>query len=254
MDTLLIELRKKEGAYRNAMKFHHVILPACLLVVLVVLLAGCESQGSGASGAASSPPPLNAPLPLAASPTARVAMPDGAVVAIPPTPAEGASDGELSSNGEMMLALESSLIDRKPSALSAGDPAPDFSYTLEDGTTHQLSDLQGKKVLVNFWATWCPPCKAEMPDIQEAAETFREEGFRVLAVSQDPEPQRIAPFARSLQLTFPVIADPESEIARRYGVRGLPSSFFINTDGTIHSSVMGMVSVNSIERHLSAME
>lgn len=181
------------------------------------------------------------------------ALPEGAVVALPPTPIGGLGETPTPAAYTMTLALESQLLDREQSILHKGDPAPDFSYTLSDGTTHQLSQLRGNKVLINFWATWCPPCRMEMPDLQKSFHTHRQEGFMVLAISQDKERERIAPFVSKFQLAFPVIADPEGAIARRYGVRALPMSFFINTDGTIDSWVLGAVSERLIEERLNAM-
>jgi peroxiredoxin len=193
--------------------------------------------------------------------------PDPALPATPVLPAVtdgGKGDGEMAAGagetsgdegetGGTVIAMESALIDRELKPLAKGDPAPDFSYTLADGTTHTLSGHQGTKVMINFWATWCPPCKAEMPDIQRAFEQYKGDGFVVLAVSQDPETRLIAPFVRQHGLTFPVIADPSNEIAQRYGARGLPSSYFVNADGTLHAKVLGMMSVDLIGKRLAEM-
>lgn len=156
--------------------------------------------------------------------------------------------------GTTLVALESSLLDHRAAVGGKGSPVPDFSYTLTDGSTHHLSDLQGQRVMINFWATWCPPCNAEMPDIQEAFQELRDEGFVVLAVSQDADVRRIEPFVRQNSLTFPVIADPQGKIGRSYGVRGLPSSYFINSDGTLHSRTLGVVSVPIIKQQLADMQ
>lgn len=154
-----------------------------------------------------------------------------------------------------VIAFESGIVDpsdRTP--LKKGETAPDFSYTLTDGTTASLSDLHGKKVMINFWATWCPPCNAEMPDIQEAFEKHKDNGFVVLAVSQDLEIDLIEPFAQKYALTFPLIADPQNEISSRYGARGLPSSYFVNSDGTIDAAVQGVVTMKFIDDRIAAMK
>jgi cytochrome c-type biogenesis protein len=152
------------------------------------------------------------------------------------------------------VARESELIDTEIAPLKQGEPAPDFTYTLPDGTTHSLSDFKGKKVLINFWATWCPPCKAEMPDIQEAFERFEDEGFLVIGVSQDGDVDLIEPFAQEYGVTFPLIADPDHHIGTRYGVRGMPVSYFVDTDGAFYGRKMGMVDVSFIEDILNEME
>lgn len=164
-------------------------------------------------------------------------------------------ESETSGTNVPIVAMQSKLLnisDRSP--VKKGVLAPDFSYTLADGKTYTLSDMQGKKVMINFWATWCPPCNAEMPDIQDAMTKFEDDGFTVLAVSQDLETNLIEPFGKKYALTFPLIADPQGEIGRRYGVRGMPSSYFLNSDGTVNTVVQGMVNINYIEKVLEQME
>jgi cytochrome c biogenesis protein CcmG/thiol:disulfide interchange protein DsbE len=127
------------------------------------------------------------------------------------------------------------------SAPQTGFPAPDFTLNTPSGETITLSNLQGQTVLVNFWATWCPPCRAEMPAIQKVYEEYRDQGFTVLAVNSafQDDPLAIVPFAVEYGLTFPILLDETADVSRAYQVRSLPSSYFINRYGVITQVVIG---------------
>lgn len=133
--------------------------------------------------------------------------------------------------------------------LGPGDRAPSFTYSDLSGTPVSLDDLRGKVVLVNVWATWCAPCRVEMPSMQRLYETMEGQPFEILAVSID-SPQGItdafgrpggdlAAFADSLGLTFPILHDPQGLIQRDYQTTGVPESFLIGKDGTIFRKVIG---------------
>jgi peroxiredoxin len=119
--------------------------------------------------------------------------------------------------------------------------APDFSLQTPEGGTVTLSELRGQAVLVNLWATWCPPCRAEMPAIQKLYEEYKDQGFMVLAVNMtyQDNPQAVLPFTQENNLTFPILLDETGEMARKYELRSLPSSFFINRNGIIQEVVIG---------------
>ena len=134
-----------------------------------------------------------------------------------------------------------------------GQIAPDFQYTMPDGSTHMLSQLRGKKVLVNFWATWCGPCRSEMPDLQKAlGETG--DTVVVLGVNKAQELKEIAPFADELGISFPLIANQAGDIAGRYGAQNLPTSYFINSDGTIGLKKTGVMNYTFIKTHLDLLK
>lgn len=127
------------------------------------------------------------------------------------------------------------------SAPREGFAAPDFRLTLLGGGEIALSDLRGKVVIVNLWASWCPPCRAEMPALQEVYEANRDRGLEILAVNttyQDSE-AAAARFVQEYGLTFPVPLDQTGEVSRSYLLRALPTSFFIDRDGVIRSVVIG---------------
>lgn len=119
--------------------------------------------------------------------------------------------------------------------------APDFLLKTTRGETIALSDFRGQAVLVNLWATWCPPCRAEMPAIQKLYDEYKDRGFVVLAVNMtyQDNPQAIVPFIQEHNLTFPILIEETGDVADSYELRSLPSSFFIDRDGLIQEVVIG---------------
>src|SRR3990172_7589206 len=122
-----------------------------------------------------------------------------------------------------------------------GLQAPDFTLQTLDGEIVTLSELRGQPVLVNMWASWCTPCKYEMPAIQEAYEEFRDQGFTVLAVNLTKKDvlSSVESFVEEHKLTFPILLDQNGRVEETYQLRGLPTSFFIDRDGIIQSVVIG---------------
>ena len=127
------------------------------------------------------------------------------------------------------------------SAPREGFLAPDFRLTLLGGGEVALSELRGQVVIVNLWASWCPPCRAEMPALQEAYEAYRDRGLEILAVNTTYQDSQAAAagFVQEYGLTFPVPMDQTGEVSRSYLLRALPTSFFIDRDGVIRSVVIG---------------
>jgi cytochrome c biogenesis protein CcmG/thiol:disulfide interchange protein DsbE len=119
--------------------------------------------------------------------------------------------------------------------------APDFELQTTTGETIQLSDLRGQAVLVTLWATWCPPCRAEMPTIEKVYNVYRDEGFVVLAVNMTYQDtySNIAPFIDEYGLTFPILLDESNSVGSAYQLHSLPSSFFIDRNGIISEVVIG---------------
>jgi peroxiredoxin len=156
--------------------------------------------------------------------------------------------------GKTVIASESKLLDSSQVNIpEVGQAAPDFEYTLADGSTHKLSDLRGKKVLLNFWATWCAPCRSEMPDLQKALD---ESGgsLVVLGVNNKEEAKLMAPFADELGVGFTLIANPPGDIVSRYAVTFMPTSYFINSDGTIGLRKTGVMNYTFIKSHLDQLK
>ena len=117
--------------------------------------------------------------------------------------------------------------------------AEDFTLRTPGGTSFRLSDHRGKTVLVNFWATWCPPCLEEMPAMERLYQQHKGSGLIVIAVSLDADPSLVPPYLKQSKLTFPVALDPKAEVANKYGVRALPSSFVVDRAGTMTALALG---------------
>ena len=121
-----------------------------------------------------------------------------------------------------------------------GHLAPDFVLQTLDGREIRLSDYRGHVVFLNFWATWCGPCKIEMPAMEKLYREFRPKGFAVLAVSSDPEGAAVTrPYRDALGLSFTIAHDPEMTVGHLYGVRTLPITFLVGRDGVITHQIFG---------------
>ena len=114
-----------------------------------------------------------------------------------------------------------------------------FTLTSLDGQKWTLHDLRGKVVLVNFWATWCPPCRKELPDLDALYKKFRSQGFVVLAIS-DEQPDTVRSFLAKHKLAYPVLLDPGDLIHKRFGVDGIPKSYLYDRDGKLVAEAMDM--------------
>jgi thiol-disulfide isomerase/thioredoxin len=121
--------------------------------------------------------------------------------------------------------------------LRAGEAAPDFSLVLGDGRFLRLSDLQGQPVVVNFWATWCGPCRMEMPELVNAANV--DPDLVVLAVDVQEALTPVEEFAAEFQMSMPVVLDSDGKVRNLYRVPGLPTTYFIDKAGIIASVVVG---------------
>jgi len=131
-------------------------------------------------------------------------------------------------------------------------PSPDLTLTDIRGVTHSLSDYRGQVVLVNLWATWCPPCKAEMPTLQSYHNKYSDKGFAVIAINDgDPTPDVIQ-FVQEYQLTFSIWLDP-TYIATENAFKtlNLPSSFIIDRDGTVRLSWVGEITSKMLEKYVT---
>lgn len=119
-----------------------------------------------------------------------------------------------------------------------GGLAPDFTLTDLDGKPVRLSDYRGRVVFLNFWATWCPPCREEMPDM-EAVRLQVGERAVIVAVNLGEAPGEVRRFAESGGLGFKILLDSDGKVAERYMIRNIPTSFFIDRDGVIRSKYIG---------------
>lgn len=121
----------------------------------------------------------------------------------------------------------------------SGGPTPGLELRELDGRVHRLADYSGRVVLVNFWATWCVPCRDEMPSIQRLKEKLAGKPFEVLAVNLDEPEARVRKFLTQMKVDFTVLLDPEKKAARAWNARVLPASFVVGPDGGIRYSLVG---------------
>ncbi len=128
----------------------------------------------------------------------------------------------------------------KFSPLKIGLPAPDFMFPGLDGKMVRLSDYQGHVVLVNVWATWCPPCVDEMPSMERLYREVKGEKFEILAVSIDALGEKVvAPFMKKYNLSFPALMDPDGTIKTLYHTTGVPESFIVDQEGILIKQIIG---------------
>jgi peroxiredoxin len=135
------------------------------------------------------------------------------------------------------------------SKLEAADAARQkVDFTLSDlqGNPWHLRDLKGKVVLVNFWATWCPPCRKEMPDLQALYDRYKDQGFVVVSIS-DEEAAKVQPFIAEQKITYPVLLDPGRKINDLFQVEGIPKSFVYNREGKLVAQSIDMRTRNQFQ-------
>ena len=119
-------------------------------------------------------------------------------------------------------------------------PAPDFTLQTSNGNSVSLSDFKGKAVLLNFWATWCVPCKKELPSMQRLYDFLKKDGIEVIAISIDRDQrERVNQYVKDYRLTFPVLLDPSQKVRKSYFIMGLPTSYLIGGDGKLKGFVSG---------------
>lgn len=140
-------------------------------------------------------------------------------------------------------------------ATSAGSPRLDFTLKDMNGREVRLADLKGRPVLINFWATWCPPCKAEMPWFVEFTEKYRDKNLVVLGISVDDPPDEIRKFAAEHQINYPLlVGDGQDELKAAYDAEVvIPVSWLIRPDGTVHAKAQGIHAKEWFEENITLM-
>ncbi|MGE7941696.1 redoxin domain-containing protein [Lysinibacillus xylanilyticus] len=155
-------------------------------------------------------------------------------------------------------------MDEQKIGLKKGDTPPDFTLTSLDGDEVTLSDLRGKKVVLNFWATWCPPCKAEMPHMQKYYEQHaKEDNVEIIAVnltkderdfSADGKIDTVMTFRDSFELTFPILLDQEREVSPQYNIMTIPTTYFIDSKGYIQRAISGPMDTDMLKSYVDELD
>lgn len=117
--------------------------------------------------------------------------------------------------------------------------APDFTLSSLAGTPRRLAEFRGQVVLINFWATWCLPCREEMPAMERLYREMQNDGFTILAVNFAETPEQVEPFVKELRLSFPILLDQEGQVARLYRAFSLPITYLVDRHGAIVGRVIG---------------
>ncbi len=141
----------------------------------------------------------------------------------------------------------------RPSGPNIGSPAPNFALKDLDGNMIYLEETLGKVVLLNFWATWCGPCRVEMPFFERTYAEFKDEDFVVLAVDFDEPIEAVRAFKEELNLNFPILLDPGGEVQRTYRVLGYPTSVLIDREGLIHAIHVGIMTEAQLDDYLGEL-
>lgn len=129
--------------------------------------------------------------------------------------------------------------DTVPAVRAIGKLAPDFILQDTHGKTWHLSELRGKVVFVNFWATWCPPCRAEMPSMQELKQALPADSFQMLAILSNDQAEVAEKLTASIGFSAPILLDPNNQAATSYGITGVPETYIIDKDGILREMVIG---------------
>jgi cytochrome c biogenesis protein CcmG, thiol:disulfide interchange protein DsbE len=146
-------------------------------------------------------------------------------------------------------------VDSQPAAgglLTQGETAPDFNMVLDDGRYLRLSDLQGKPVVLNFWATWCGPCRLEMPELVNAAGA--DPNLVVLAADVQEARSPVEDFAAEFKMNLPIVLDKDGKVRNLYRVPGLPTTYFIDKTGKIASVVVGPLTPQVLADRLAEIQ
>ncbi|MGB5999932.1 MAG: redoxin domain-containing protein [Thermoanaerobaculia bacterium] len=139
-----------------------------------------------------------------------------------------------------------------PESAAVGSMAPDFELVNLADETVKLSELRGKIVILNFWATWCEPCKVEMPFFEELSRNSQSK-VEILAVNFDEPPQQVEQFVNEYKLSFPVLLDPGGNVQDLYRVRGYPTTFVVDATGSIQFHHVGLITDSQLEHYLTQL-
>lgn len=136
----------------------------------------------------------------------------------------------------------------------SGEEAADFTLTDLEGNKVSLKDFRGKKVYLNFWATWCPPCRQEMPDLEKIHRKYKDKDLVVLAVNIGENKATVEDYIKSSNLTFTVLLDTDQRVAAEYRINSIPQSYFIDREGRIAAKQIGSMSEAEMDEYVKLLE
>jgi cytochrome c biogenesis protein CcmG/thiol:disulfide interchange protein DsbE len=151
-----------------------------------------------------------------------------------------------------LLAAGCGSVSTGPTTRSSPGQAPAFTLKGLDGRQHSLSDYRGKVVMINFWATWCIPCRAEMPDIEHEYRAHRDQGLVVLGIDPKEGQDVVSRFVQDIGVSYTILLDPKGEVYDRYGVSALPQTLIVDRGGAVVKERTGQASRAQMEQELSA--
>lgn len=154
--------------------------------------------------------------------------------------------GDLSATGAVNITLEGEL----SPAPKMGFPAPLFTLSDLEGNEVSLADLRGKAVVINFWATWCPPCRAEIPDLEAVYQKYNSQGVEFLGVDLLENREPVARYVARTGMSYIVLLDGEALVSRAYSLTALPTTYFLDRDGIIRDKRIGAMGEKEIEERL----
>ena len=141
----------------------------------------------------------------------------------------------------------------RPTYPKIGEMTPEFTLPDLQGLERHIDEFQGKVVMLNFWASWCGPCRLELPALVEAYETYRDRGFFIIAVNVRERRDQASRFATEWNMSFPILLDSRGAVSSRYRVRGIPMSVFLDREGTINDIHVGVINAEQIRTQVERL-
>jgi cytochrome c biogenesis protein CcmG, thiol:disulfide interchange protein DsbE len=149
--------------------------------------------------------------------------------------------------------LSYSLVTGPSSSLQVGEPAPEFQLTTFSGHTVRLSDLRGQVVILNFFASWCNPCREEAPDLEQTWREYEARGVQLLGIAYKDAGSKAQAFLAEYDATYPSALDPGNRVSRAYGVTGVPETFIIDQEGILVRHVLGAVNAAQLRQEIDVI-
>lgn len=156
--------------------------------------------------------------------------------------------------GAIVFTIYNTATQDKAQALQIGTKAPDFELVDLDGNTVRLSDYKGQGVFLNFWGTWCPPCKKEMPAMNRQYQEYKDKGVHVLSVNIAQSEFEVENFASNYGLNFPIVIDKSKSVMQAYSVKPLPTTVLINPEGKVTKVITGEMSEQQIAAFMESIK